>query len=109
MMLAYWFEPAEAELVGPAALGPTTVPGNLDREGIVQRYAARSGRDVDDVVFHYVLGTYKVAVIAQQIFARYRQGLTRDERFAGLGVAVELLAHVAARAAERGRLSGVLD
>ena len=107
--LAYWFEPGEAEMVGPAAFGPTALPGNLTREEIVQRYATRSGRPVDDVVFHYVLGLFKVAVIAQQIYFRYRQGLTQDERFAGLGLAVALLAQVAVRAVDRGRISKLLD
>jgi len=109
MALAYWFEPGEAEMVGPAAFGPTALPGNLTREEIVQRYAARSGRSVGDVVFEYVLGLFKVAVIAQQIYFRYRQGLTQDERFAGLGFAVALLAQVAVRAVERNRISRLLD
>lgn len=109
MALAYWFEPGEAEMVGPAAFGPTALPGNLTREEIVQRYAARSGRPVEDVLFHYVLGLFKVAVIAQQIYFRYRQGLTQDERFAGLGFAVALLAQVAARAVDRRRISDLLD
>ncbi|HZX40628.1 MAG TPA: phosphotransferase family protein [Myxococcaceae bacterium] len=109
MALAYWFERDEVEMVGPAAFGPTGLPGNLTREEIVQRYAARSGRAVDDVVFHYVLGLFKVAVIAQQIYFRYRQGLTQDERFAGLGFAVALLAQVAVRAVERNRISNLLD
>ena len=109
MTLAYWFEAGEAEMVGPAAFGPTALPGNLTREEIVQRYAARSGRTVDDVVFQYVLGLFKVAVIAQQIYFRYRQGLTQDERFAGLGFAVALLAQVAVRAVDRNRISKLLD
>ena len=109
MALAYWFEPGESEMVGPAAFGPTALPGNLTREEIVQRYAARSGRAVDDVVFQYVLGLFKVAVIAQQIYFRYRQGLTQDERFAGLGFAVALLAQVAVRAVDRNRISKLLD
>ena len=109
MTLAYWFEPGEAEMVGPAAFGPTALPGNLTREEIVQRYAARSGRTVDDVLFHYVLGLFKVAVIAQQIYFRYRQGLTQDERFAGLGFAVALLAQVAVRAVDRKRISKLVD
>ena len=109
MTLAYWFEPGESEMVGPAAFGPTALSGNLTREEIVQRYAARSGRPVDDVVFHYVLGLFKVAVIAQQIYFRYRQGLTQDERFAGLGFAVALLAQVAVRAVDRNRISKLLD
>ena len=107
--LAYWFEPADTEVVGPAAFGPTMLPGNLDREELVERYARRSGRTVDAIVFHYVTALFKVAVIAQQIYARYRQGLTQDERFGALGMAVRMLAHLAVQASERGRISRLLD
>jgi aminoglycoside phosphotransferase (APT) family kinase protein len=107
--LAYWFEPGEAEAVGPMALGPTTVPGSLSRQQIVERYAQRSGRSVEGIVFYYVTALYKVAVIAQQIYARFRQGLTQDERFAGLGFAVQLFALVAVRATEHNRISNLLD
>src|SRR5262249_51731453 len=109
MTLAYWFEPGESELVGPAAFGPTALPGNLTREEIVQRYSARSGRPVEDVVFYYVLGLFRVGVPAQEISLRYRRALPEDEGFAGLGVAVALLAQVAVRAVERTRTSTLLD
>lgn len=107
--LAYWFERAETEAVGPAAFGPTMLEGNLTREELVERYARKSGRPVDTIVFHYVTALYKVAVIAQQIYARYRQGLTQDERFGALGMAVQMLAHLAVQASERGRISRLLE
>ena len=72
-------------------------------------YARASGRPVETIVFHYVTALYKVAVIAQQIYARYRQGLTQDERFGALGMAVQMLAHLAVQASERGRISRLLD
>jgi hypothetical protein len=47
---------------------------------------------------------FKVAVIAQQIYARYRQGHTADPRFAHLDAAVAVCARTAWRAAENGRI-----
>jgi aminoglycoside phosphotransferase (APT) family kinase protein len=41
--------------------------------------------------WYHAFGVFKIAVIAQQIYARYRRGLTTDERFARLGDAVRLL------------------
>ena len=35
------------------------------------------------MLFCYVCGLFKVAVIAQQIYARYVRGMTQDPRFAG--------------------------
>jgi aminoglycoside phosphotransferase (APT) family kinase protein len=106
--LAYWFEPSEAEFVGSLGLGLTTLPGNLSREGVVERYARQSGRDASGMVFYYVSALFKVAVIAQQIYFRYQQGLTRDERFAGMLYAVQMLANLGVRAVELNRISGLM-
>jgi hypothetical protein len=43
-------------------------------------------------------------VIAQQIYYRYQQGLTRDERFATLIGAVRILGHTASQAIEKRRI-----
>lgn len=64
--------------------GLTALPGNLNREQLVERYAQKSGRDIPHVVFYYVYGLFKIAVIVQQIYSRYKQGLTHDKRFAPL-------------------------
>ena len=60
-----------------------------------------------DVLFYYAFGLFKVAVIAQQIYARFRQGHTRDPRFAHLDAAVAACAGMAARVVETGRLDGL--
>nr|MDP9122443.1 phosphotransferase family protein [Acidobacteriota bacterium] len=80
------------------------LPGNLRRAEAAERYAARTGRDTSGILFYYVYGLFKIAVIAQQIYFRYRQGLTQDERFAHLLGAVRILGHTAAQAIDRGRI-----
>jgi aminoglycoside phosphotransferase (APT) family kinase protein len=106
--LAYWFEPSESEFVGSLGLGLTTLPGNFTREELVERYCKESGRIADDIVFYYVSALYKVAVIAQQIYFRFKQGLTQDERFAGMLFAVQMLSQTAMRATEKNRISGLM-
>ena len=83
--------------------GLTTLPGNLSRRELAQRYAERSGRDLGDGVFYYVYGLLKIAVIAQQIYARYKAGLTQDRRFATLIYGVQALGEQACRAIDKGR------
>lgn len=95
--LAYWAEPADPpELKG---FGITHLPGNLDRRGVVERYAVKTGRDVSGIRFHHAYGLFKVGVIAQQIYARYRAGKTRDPRFAGLLHVVRAAGRTAAEVA----------
>ena len=102
--LGYWMDPDDAPELRLLPAGPTTLPGNLSRAGVVERYAARTGRDVSQIVFYYVYGLFKIAVIAQQIYYRYKQGLTRDQRFAALIGAVRVLGHTASQAIARNRI-----
>ncbi len=102
--LAYWVEADDPPIFRALGLGVTALPGSVTRAELVQRYGAASGRDVSDAPFYYAFGLFKVAVIAQQIFARYRQGLTSDPRFARLGTVVAELGESAWRTTERGEV-----
>lgn len=102
--LGYWVEPHDPPELLRMELSPTTVAGNPTRAELVQLYAERSGRPVDNVLFYYVYGLYKIAVIVQQIYYRYRRGFTRDPRFASLLDAVHACAVTAARAIEKNRI-----
>ena len=99
--LAYWVNANDPPLLRALGLGLTALPGNLSRAELVERYAEHRGGDPGDIVFAYVFGLFKVAVIAQQIYARYARGHTRDPRFASLHLAVGALGQAAARAIER--------
>ena len=102
--LAYWVEPGDAPPLQALRFGPTTLPGMMTRAEVAARYAEASGRSLDDIVFYYVFGLFKTAVVVQQIYYRWKQGLTRDARFAGFIAAVKLLSEQAAQAIERGAL-----
>lgn len=103
--LAYWVEPTDSFVLQQLRFGPTTKPGNLTRQQLVDRYADRSGRDVSNFLFYYVYGLFKVAVVAQQIYYRYKHGFTQDQRFAGLLFAVQALGEAASQAIESGKIS----
>ncbi|HYO58120.1 phosphotransferase family protein [Archangium sp.] len=104
MALAYWAEAADPEERRMLPFGLTMMPGNMTREELVARYAEKSGRNTMGIAFHYVLSLFKVAVIAQQIYYRFKQGLTKDERFASMIFGVQVLSRTAARAIETGNL-----
>jgi len=101
--LGYWIEAEDSLLM--QTFNITHLPGNLTREEVVTRYTEKSGRDVKDALFYFVFGTYKIGVIIQQIYARYKKGFTQDPRFAMLGEALRACAHTAALAIEKNRLS----
>ncbi len=79
--LAYWVQrddPAEIQLIRVA---PTNMKGALTRDEIIRQYSEKSGRLIENFVFYYCFGLFRLAVIAQQIYYRYYHGQTKDERF----------------------------
>ena len=102
--LAYWTEAGDPAPLHHHIVGPTTQPGSLSRRELVERYGQTTGRDISNMLFCYVCGLFKVAVIAQQIYARYVRGLTQDPRFAGFNQVVASLGLGAVRAIEMGRI-----
>ncbi|MCC6244546.1 MAG: phosphotransferase family protein [Gemmatimonadaceae bacterium] len=102
--LAYWVERDDHPIFRTLGLGMTALPGAFTRAELVAAYAARTNRDVQQIGFYYTFGLFKVAVIAQQIFARHVRGLTADDRFARLGAVVDALGARAELVAHTGRL-----
>ena len=89
--LAYWIEADDHPAFKALGLGITALPGNLTRAQLWERYLKKSGRAQRPVTWYHAFGVFKVSVIAQQIYVRYRKGLTSDDRFAKLGEVVRLL------------------
>jgi len=102
--LGYWIEATDPAHIQAFAFCPSNVPGAPTRAELVAAYEAASGRAVDHPVFYFVYGLFKLAVVAQQIYRRYTLGHTRDPRFATFIFGVKLLAELATRAIERGRI-----
>jgi aminoglycoside phosphotransferase (APT) family kinase protein len=102
--LGYWVEASDPEPLQALVVGPTTRPGCLTRREVVARYERATGRAVEGALFYYVFGLFKVAVIAQQIYARFVRGATSDPRFSGLGGVVAALGRGAALAIQSGRV-----
>ena len=101
-VLAYWVEAKDPPPLQMHAFGPTQLPGSMTRRELVDYYGTKSGFDTSNVLFYYAFGLYKVAVIIQQIYYRYVQGFTKDERFANFNRQVAALAQEAQRAVQEG-------
>jgi aminoglycoside phosphotransferase (APT) family kinase protein len=100
--LAYWIDASDPPEILETRWGPTTYPGTLTRAQLVQRYAEKTGREVSEMAFYLVFARFKIAVIVQQIYYRYHQGLTQDKRFATMPQRIHLLLRAALRTAETG-------
>ncbi len=95
-LLATYTEPGGR----PSALGSspvTATPGFPSRAQLVERYAARSGRDVDPLPWFEALALWKAAVFCEAIYGRYirRELGAEDTRAAMFETGVPLLAETA--------------
>lgn len=98
IVLAYWSHAMRLE-PSDALASVTDRPGWFTRDEVVGCYAAASGRDLSRLPFYEAFAFFKIAVVIQQIFFRYKQGQTDDPRFAQLDVRVRHLAKQGALAA----------
>lgn len=101
--LAYWAEINDSPALKTFNL--TWMPGNLNRQEVLDRYQEKTGIEAKNIVFYFAYASFKLGVICQQIYARYKKGLTNDPRFAGLIGVVKACGENGMRAIEKDRIS----
>jgi aminoglycoside phosphotransferase (APT) family kinase protein len=95
LTLCYWTWAASPQLRAREVPAITSRPGWYTRDQFVRRYEERTGRDLSQIGYYEVLGMFKLAVILQQIYHRFRRGQTRDTRFQNFGERVKGLVDLA--------------
>jgi aminoglycoside phosphotransferase (APT) family kinase protein len=98
--LAYWVDPQDPDELQKIRWGPSTYAGSLTRAQLVERYAQATARDVSNMAFYLAFARFKIAVIVQQIYCRYHQGLTKDPRFASMPDVVKILLRASLHSAQ---------
>jgi len=101
--LGYWIEKDDQD-IGVIQCFLSGEPGVLSRSEVASLYGELTGRDIANLQFYYVFALFKLAVIVQQIYYRYKHGLTKDERFAPLIYVVGALGHRAEECMETGEV-----
>jgi aminoglycoside phosphotransferase (APT) family kinase protein len=93
-LLAYWADPSDPTFLifGEMAVSPA---GEMSRAAVVEQYAVTTGFDVTRIDYYEGLALYRIAVIIEQIYARYLAGQTSDSRFARFEPLAPLLADAA--------------
>jgi aminoglycoside phosphotransferase (APT) family kinase protein len=95
LTLCYWAWVEAPQLRARPVPSLTSQPGWYTRDQFVQRYAEGTGRDLSRIGYYEVLGIFKLAVILQQIYYRFRRGQTQDTRFQNFGDRVKGLVELA--------------
>lgn len=82
--MSYWIQADDPDLLknGLGKVPVTVYPGFMSRQEFMEAYAKKSGRDLTNINFYLTFAYFKLAVICQQIYYRYKKGQTNDARFA---------------------------
>lgn len=100
--LGYWMSGDEVPAqMREMPFNPKVLMENISRDELAEMYGKHNGREIPNLLFYYVFGTFKIAVIAQQIYARYKKGFTKDKRFAQFNFFVATLGKIAHHALNR--------
>ncbi len=102
--LSYWITEDDTDALKKGLPSPTVFKGNPNRTEIVELYSKKSGRTINNLVFYYVYGLFKLSVIVQQIYYRYRKGYTTDKRFEHLNKHTQLLFTIAWQAIQKNKI-----
>lgn len=89
--LAYWIDSDDEPGFAALRRQPSHLAGMPTRREFIAKYLELSSRKCDDFTFYEVFGLFRLTVIIQQIWARYRAGQTTNPAFAGFGVGVSIL------------------
>jgi aminoglycoside phosphotransferase (APT) family kinase protein len=108
-VLGYWIQSDDPPIFQAAAFGPTHLPGNLTRVEVVERWSRATGRDVGGVLFYFAFALFKLAVVAQQLYKRWVDGLTKEERYRAMLEGVRAVASHALVAIDKGRIERLAE
>jgi len=102
--LAYWIQNNDPDFIKGVGLNITMDANNPTRNKILQLYSEKFGNSIKNIVFYFVFGLFKIAVIVQQIFFRYKNGYTKDTRFKNLDQVVKAYLFLAIKSIEKQKI-----
>jgi len=105
--LSYWLTESDMDALKKGLSSATILKGNPSRNDIVELYSRKSGESINNIVFYYVYGLFKLAVIVQQIYYRFHKGYTTDKRFASLNLYTKLLFTIAWQSIQKNKIDSL--
>ena len=99
----YWADPGTVQA---RPNDPTGIEGFPTFAELLERYGARTGRDLSEIDYYIAFGSWRLAVISEGVYARYLHGAMgdqgiSDEQLNAFKVGTEILAESALEAMQR--------
>jgi len=92
-MISFWREPEDpSDELFAESTGVTEQPGFKRRAELIDRYADKTGRAVENLDWYQVLAIWKLAILLEGSYARHLAGMTDDPFFEKMKEGVPALA-----------------
>ena len=92
-MISFWREPEDpSDELFAESTGVTEQPGFKRRAELIDRYATKTGRAVENLDWYQVLAIWKLAILLEGSYARHLAGMTDDPFFEKMKEGVPALA-----------------
>ena len=72
----YWTDPGDEQ---DRPNDPTGIDGFLRYDELLERYAARTGRDLSEIDYYRAFSAWRLAVISEGVYARFLHGAMGDQ------------------------------
>jgi len=80
--LTYWVEANDPPPKHMMRMQPTHIPGMFTRREFLDCYAKKSGIQIDNFDFYFAFGNFRMAIVIQQLYRRFKDGHSNDNRLA---------------------------
>jgi aminoglycoside phosphotransferase (APT) family kinase protein len=80
----YWADPGQPQL---RPNDPTGIDGFPAYAELLERYAARTGRDLSDIGYYVAFSSWRLAVISEGVYARFVNGAMGDHQLDAASIA----------------------
>lgn len=102
--ISYWIQADDDDALQLTRLQPTHMPGMMTRQEVLDYYARQTGMEINNFDFYSVYGNFRLAVVMQQMYYRFRRGQTKDERFGMMAPLIELFHNICRQQIEKSSL-----
>ena len=92
-MGVYWYDGNASNI---RANDPTSAPGFMTYHEVLERYAARTGRDLSGIGYYVAFSCWRLAVISEGVYNRYLHGAMGEQDgvdVSGMAAGTEQLAN----------------
>lgn len=106
LAMCYWVEKTDYPVI--KKINPyLALSENISREEALDLYFQKKGEEPVNMLFYYAFGCFKLAVVLQQIYARYAKGFNKNPIVAGFPHILAGIAENGMKAVKLGRISAL--